>query len=365
MAESRAAVITAYHEPLEIQSIPIPDLDGISMLVRIDASTLCGTDVHRWEGGLSADAVPYITGHEPCGFISEMNAPRSDILGRPLKVGDRIVWSYVSCGNCYWCTVALQPCLCRGRASWGHNRSDRAPFLLGSCAEYMYVPVECKVIRVPESISSATAAAASCAYRTVMHGFDRLGAIKSHETVLIQGSGPLGIFAAAVAREQGAKRVLLTGAPDGRLQVASRMGTDETLNIETATDESDRVMWVKDQTDGRGADVVIQAATANAVPEGLRMLRDGGRYVSIGVGGRAEIPINELPGEMTFYTVRSGEPRHWLQAIDFLDSRADKYPFEEMITAHYTLDQVNEAMAAMASFSVVKAAIYPHDNVPQ
>ena len=66
--------------------------------------------------------------------------------------------------------------LSRARASWGHNRSDREPYLLGSCAEYMYVPPSSLIIKVPEEVSSASAAA--CAYRTVMHGFDKLGAIK-------------------------------------------------------------------------------------------------------------------------------------------------------------------------------------------
>lgn len=359
MATCRAAVVTAYNKPLEIEEVTLPELDGTSMLVRIDASTLCGTDVHRWEGGLSEDALPYITGHEPCGFIEELNEPRVDIFNKPLEVGDRVVWSYVSCGHCYFCSVALQPCLCRGRASWGHNRSDRHPFLLGSCAEFMFVPPECQVVRVPDELSSATAAAASCAYRTIMHAYDRLGAIKSHERVLVQGSGPLGIFAAAVAREQGAKEVLLIGAPAGRLEIAGRMGVDALLDLEVVSDPAARVEWVKEHTDGRGADVVIQAANNHAVPEGLSMLRDGGRYVSVGVGGAASVPVGGLPGEMTLYTVRSGEPRHWLQAIDFLASRGARYPFEEMITARHSLDQVNEAMSAMADYSVVKAAIYP------
>ena len=360
MKTSRAAVVGAFHAPLEIREIEVPAISGTEMIVRIDASTLCGTDVHRWEGGISDESLPYITGHEPCGHIEELAEPRFDIFGKRLEVGERVVWSYVACGHCYFCTVALQPCLCRGRASWGHNRVDRAPYLLGSCADYMVVPPECQVVRVPERISSATAAAASCAYRTVMHAYDRLGQIKSHETVLIQGSGPLGIFAAAVAREQGAKQVLLIGAPKGRLEVAKKMGVDALIDLDEVTDEADRVAWVRTHTGGRGADVVVQCATTAAVPEGLRMLRDGGRYLSVGVGGSASAKIGDLPGEMTLLPVRSGEPRHWLQAIDFLDSRWDQYPFEEMITASYRLDEIDEAMAAMASFSVVKAAIYPN-----
>jgi L-iditol 2-dehydrogenase len=358
MRDCRAAVITAHNQPLEIRRVPIPELEPGALLVRIIASTLCGTDVHRWHGPLGGgDSLPIITGHEPCGIVEDISGERTDILGHPVSRGDRIVWSYVACGSCYYCSVALQPCICPNRASWGHNRVDQFPHLLGSCAEYMYVPPECLIIKVPEEVTSASAAAAACAYRTVMHAYDRLGAIKSHETVLIQGSGPLGNFAAAVAKDHGAKRVLVIGAPAHRLEVSKRMGADEVLNLEQVTDPKDRVAWVLDQTEGRGADVVIQAAVNAAVPEGLKMLRAGGRYVNVGVGGKANIPAEGLPGEMTLFTVRSGEPRHWLQAIDFLASRKNRYPFEEMISASYSLDQVNEAMQAMADFRVVKAVI--------
>jgi threonine dehydrogenase-like Zn-dependent dehydrogenase len=358
MRTSRAAVITRHDKPLEIQSVPVPELEKGDLLVRILSSTLCGTDIHRWHGPLGGgDSLPIITGHEPCGVIEEIAGDRTDILGNPVKRGDRIVWSYVSCGSCYYCSVAMQPCICPDRASWGHNRSDRHPYLLGSVSEFMYVPRQCLLVKVPDEVSSASAAASACAYRTCMHGFDRLGAIKSHETVLIQGSGPIGIFCAAVARDHGAKQVLMIGAPKARLEVARRMGVDATLDFEEVSDPKDRRAWVHDRTGGRGADIVIQAATNAAVPEGLSLLRGGGRFVNIGVGGRAAIAVDSLPQQLSFLTVRSGEPRHWLQALDFMASRKDRYPFEEMISARYRLEQINEAMDAMASFKVVKAAI--------
>src|SRR5207244_11747260 len=76
--------------------------------------------------------------------------------------------------------------------SWAKSQIYRYPYLHGSCAEYMYVPLPCLIIKVPEEVSSASAAASACAYRTVMHGFERLGAIKSNEIVVIQGSRPAG-----------------------------------------------------------------------------------------------------------------------------------------------------------------------------
>src|SRR5205807_2631315 len=201
---------------------------------------------------------------------------------------------------------------------WGHNRSDRFPYLLGSCAEYMYVPPPCLIIKVPEEVSSASAAASACAYRTVMHGFERLGAIKSNEIVLIQGSGPLGNFATAVARDHGAKNVLVIGAPAARLNVTKRMGADAVLNLEEVTDTKDRRQWARDHTEGRGADVVIQVANNMAVPEGLTMLRGGGRYLNIGAGGKAAIAVERLPQEMTFLTFRSF-PRKRESRFDFAD----------------------------------------------
>jgi len=354
----RAAVIVAHNEPLVIREIPIPELEPGALLVRIAVSTLCGTDVHRWHGPLpKGDTLPIIIGHEPCGYVEAIKGERTDILGNPVTIGDRIIWSYVACGSCYYCSVALQRCICPHRVSWGHQRCDQYPYLLGSCAEYMYVPPSCLIIKVPPDVPSTLAAASACAFRTIMHGFEKLGPVYAHEIVLIQGSGPLGIFATAVAREHGAKCILVIGAPQSRLEVAKRMGADDVLDLTVVTAENDRRQWVLENTEGRGADIVIQVANNMAVPEGLNMLRRGGRYVHIGAGGQATIPVENLPQEMVLYTIRSGEPRHWLQAIDFLASRKNNYPFEEIISASYTLDRVNEALNAMASFQIVKPAI--------
>ena len=135
------------------------------------------------------------------------------------------------------------------------------------------------------------------------------------------------------------------------------MGADAVLNLEEVADAKERRAWVRDHTEGRGADVVIQVANNLAVPEGLNLLRKGGRYVNIGAGGDATISVKSLPEEMIFHTIRSGEPRHWLQAIDFLASRRARFPFDDMISKSYTLEQVNEAMQAMANYEVVKPVI--------
>jgi len=136
MADCRAAVITEHNKPLQIQRVPIPELQPGALLVRIEVSTLCGTDVHRWHGPLGGgDSLPIITGHEPCGIVEAINGERTDILGNPVKPGERVVWSYVACGSCYYCSVALQPCICRNGRSRVVKRSRSSGLMsrIGCC----------------------------------------------------------------------------------------------------------------------------------------------------------------------------------------------------------------------------------------
>jgi L-iditol 2-dehydrogenase len=352
----RAAVISSFNQPLEIRRVPIPELEPGGMLARVEAATLCGTDIHRWHGGAEvAKELPYISGHETCGIVAKVNGDRKDLLGRSIKPGDRVLWAYPSCGHCFYCTVARQHTLCAEKISWGHHNIDKYPYLLGGLAEYQYAPPASAVITVPDGVEPALAA---CALRTVMNGFEQLGAIASHETVVIQGAGPLGLYATAVARDHGAYRVLVVGAPAERLKVASEFGADDTLNLDDMTNTADRIRWVRDHTDGRGADVVIQVASGEAVAEGLQMVRPGGRYVSIGGGGSNPVPLQALGRGIRYVSIMQAEPRHWLQAVDFLSTRRS-IPFNRIITGSYSLEGASEAFRLMSEFKIVKPVIYP------
>ena len=364
MAETcRAAVIARFNEPLEIRQVQIPELEKGGMLARVEAATLCGTDIHRWHGSLGIErSLPFIPGHETCGTVVDLNGPRTDLLGRPLKPGDRVLWAYPSCGHCYYCTVARQHTLCAAKQSWGHQKIDDYPYLLGGLAEYQYAPPASAVITVPAEVTSPLAASAACALRTVMSGFERLGAIASHETVVIQGAGPLGLYSTALARDHGAHRVLVVGAPAARLKVAEEFGADAVLDLEVVPDAKERIAWVRDHTDGRGGDVVIQVATGDAVGEGLLMTRPGGRYVSIGAGGNKPVPLEALGRAISYVNIAQAEPRHWLQAVDFLASRRS-IPFERIITGSYDLDGTSEAFRLMSDFKIVKPVIYPHGEL--
>jgi L-iditol 2-dehydrogenase len=360
MAECRAAVVTGFNQPSEIRSVPIPELEPTALLMRVDAATLCGTDVHCWHGRMSSDSLPYIPGHETTGVIVDMNGARSDLLGEPLNEGDRIISTYPHCGHCYYCTVAGEPTRCSNSYAFGRVLCDQPPYLLGGCAEYHYVPPGCDIVRVPAEVPSPLAASAACSLRTIMHGFERLGPLATHETVLVQGCGPVGLYALAVARDRGARKVLVIGAPDSRLQVAREWGADATLNLDEHSDVNARREWALDHTEGRGPDVVIQCATAAAIPEGLEIVRPRGRYLTIGGGdGNITVSANALR-DRQIIGVGGSVGRHFYQAVTFLATRQKDFAFEGLISGVYSLDGVSQALQAMAEFREVKPVVFPN-----
>ncbi|MFI5266152.1 MAG: zinc-binding dehydrogenase [Chloroflexota bacterium] len=362
MAQSLAAVVTTIQQPLEVRPVPIPEVEPGGVLIKVDAATLCGTDVHVWEG-VSAlpDGTPYIPGHETCGTIVEIGGQRKDLLNEPLKVGDRIIATYPFCGHCYYCTVARQAVLCPNVVPYGRVRCDKAPYLLGGCAQHHYFPPGCDIIRVPHEVSSPLAASAACALRTIMHGFEKLGHLGSHDTVLVQGAGPVGLYAAAVARDRGANKVLMIGAPADRLRVAKGFGVDDSLNLDDEPDAAKRKDWVLERTNGRGPDVVLQCAGSPAIVEGLDLVRRGGRLVSIGAtGGTITIPGAVFTAKyVDVIGIVMAEGRHFYEAINFLATRKREFSFDQMITGTYGLDGVTEALQAMAEFREVKPVVVP------
>lgn len=363
MATSLAAVVTAIHEPLQVQDVPIPNVEPGGVLVRVDAATLCGTDVHVWEGvSPPPNGTPYIPGHETCGTIIEIGGRRTDLFDVPLKIGDRIIATYPFCGHCYYCTVARQAVLCPHVVAYGRVRSDQPPYLLGGCAQHHYFPPGCDVVRVPDEVPSPLAASAACALRTIMHGFEKLGRLASYETVLVQGAGPVGLYAAAVARDRGAGKVLMIGAPAQRLEVAKSFGVDASLDLDRVRDADKRKAWALDLTGGRGPDVVLQCAGSPAIVEAIDLVRRGGRVVSIGAtGGTISIPGGAFTGKyIDVLGIVMAEGRHFYEAVNFLATRKGDFAFGQMITGTYKLEGVTQALQAMAEFREVKPVVVPN-----
>ena len=339
-------------------SVPIPELQPQSILVRVDAATLCGTDAHRWEGHIPANDDPFVPGHETCGTIVDMRGEVRDVLDRPLAIGDRVVSSYAHCGHCFYCRIARQTTLCEHNTHYGAWHPSN---LMGGCSEYHYFPAGASFVKVPDTVSPALAASAACALRTVLHGYELLGPIASYETVLVLGAGPLGLYATAIARDRGAARVYTIGAPAARIAVGRAFGADDVVDLDAMPALEDRVAWIRERTDGRGADAVLNCASSGAFIDAMKMVRPGGRVVTLGVSGGPPLQLEPdlLFRQVRVATVVMAEARHFYEAIAFLATRADAFPFERMLSNRFPLDKTTDALRGMAAFREIKPVIVP------
>jgi D-arabinose 1-dehydrogenase-like Zn-dependent alcohol dehydrogenase len=360
---SRSAVVRSFGAPILIEEVPIPrEIEPGAILTQIEMCSICGTDVHLWQGSLATKVeLPVILGHEMVGRIVAMGTKQSrDSVGQPLRIGDRITWAHTSCGSCFFCTVAQEPTLCQHARRYMYDTMDRFPYLLGGFSEYGYVMPEAGRIRVPDDVPNELASLSSCALRSVMNAFDVLRGIGSSEVIVVQGAGPLGLLATTVAKTSGARRVITIGAPDARLEIASELGADETLSIERMSPE-DRTGRVRSLTGGRGADIVMEfTGHPQAFNEGLDLIRRGGRYVVVGQlsSGTTTIkPSVIVSKQLRILGSLSGRAKAYWKALDFIAAHRSEIPFERMISNHYTLDEVNVAMERMKNYQEIKPVI--------
>jgi len=287
-----------------------------------------------------------------------------DASDQPLRVGDRIVWAYPWCGKCFYCAIARQPTLCPNARMNGWRSADKYPYLCGGFADYCYILPDCRPVKVPDDVESAVASSATCALRTVVHGFDRLhafGGFGVQPSVAILGTGPVGLYALAMSIASGAALTISIGAPQARIALATKWGASHTINIEEVRDPRERIELVKKWTDGRGADLVIEAAGPPAAfEEGLEMVRRGGRFLVIGTtsGRSVQISPRRINKDMVeIIGVVSAHVAHFYKAMQFLQS--NRFNFADMITNRYPLADVNVALESMAALRDIKPAILP------
>ncbi len=353
----KAAVLREFNQPLVIEERELASLKDGEILVRITASGVCGSDVHMWKGKDPRTPLPLILGHEGVGVVEEVKGEKKDIFADKIKAGDFVIWDRgVTCGNCYFCVVRKEPSLCRKRQVYGIIRD-------GSYATHLILLGKTRIIKIEEKIDPAILAPASCSGATAVHAIAQSKIMKG-DVIVIQGPGPMGMFALALAQEKGAGDVIIIGTKrsEGRLRLSREFGATKTFTInKTSFDE--RLSYVKEKTNGRGADVVIDCTgSPYAIEEGLKMTAAGGTYTLPGVA----TPIGEIP--INFYEdvarknvriqgVWVSDTRHLYQAVKLVLSK--KYPFEKLITHRFKLEEATEALKAVDTRQAIKAVLIP------
>ena len=357
----------SFKAPLRLQEYPLPSrLEPGAALVRTEMAGICGTDVHLWKGELPI-SLPVILGHETVGRIEQLGEGlEKDWTGQPLKIGDRVTWnSAISCGACYYCAEKKQPTRCPHRRAYGIGyQSTQPPHFWGGYAQFHYLRARTTIFKLPDDLPTEAVIGAGCALITAIHGVERTG-INWRDTVVVQGAGPVGLSALAVAKSAGAAKVIVIGGPKHRLQMAKRFGADHVIDLEEDKDAPSRIKAVRELTGGYGADAVLECVGhPSAIGEGMEMCRDGGKYLVLGhycdAGSVSFNPHVITRKQLQVFGSWSSEPRHLKGAIEFLSATQKQFPFAEMVTHRFALEQANEALNTTASWQAAKSVIVPN-----
>jgi len=342
---SFAMVQTARREftPMDL---PLPEIDADSGLLRIEACGICGSDYEQYEGVLRTP-MPVVPGHEPLGRVAAVGDRAAARWG--VDVGDRVaVETMLACHHCPACLGGSYH-LCHSRRIYSYIPLSEAPGLWGSYAQYMYLDPNCIVHKVDARLAPSTAVM----FNPLGAGFRWAVEIPQTgpgDTVVIQGPGQRGLASVLACKEAGAAKIIVTGlAADARkLALAREFGADATIDVENESP----VERVRELTEGRGADVVVDVSSYALAPvvQAIDIVRMGGTVVLAGVKGFREVPgfvsdkvvMKEVAIRGAIGVTRTG----YANAIRMIES--GKYPVERMHTHDFTLQEAERAIHTLA-----------------
>jgi threonine 3-dehydrogenase len=340
VATMRAVVKSKAGPGAELVDVPIPKPSSHQVLVRVKATSICGTDLHIYNWDQWSERrikPPLIFGHEFGGEVVEVGAQVDHI-----KVGDHVsAETHIPCGGCFQCRTG-QMHICQNVEILGVDRD-------GCFAEFIAVPDICCIKNDPTlpweiaSIQEPFGNATYCVSESGVAG----------KSVVVLGDGPIGIFAAAIARAYGATNLIACGMQAYRLQLFRHYHADHVIDV--TRDDPRRA--ILDITKGEGVDVVLEmSGSERAIHDGFAVLKRGGTFTAFGIPSK---PVQiELAEELIFKGIKilaiNGRKmfQTWYEVAALLGSgRVDVAP---VITHEFPLSRIGEAMA-MLSAKEIKA----------
>ena len=360
--DPNAIIFSGVGKPLEEKILTINDeLDENEAIVKISIATVCGSDVHSWLGHRSFPT-PCILGHEIVGIITKLGKNLThDFLNNPLSVGDRITWSMTaSCGECFNCKTAKLPQKCIKLFKYGHVSSND---FTGGFAKFVKILKGSFIFKIPSDLSDKEVVPLMCAGATITSGLDAVN-FKSCDYVVVQGCGALGLYACAFSKQLGCKTVIALDNDQPRLELSKEFGADILINVNI---EKDVVSKIKDITETRGADYVIEVTgDPNVISDGTKFLRIGGSYALLG----AIYPGNKITLDSSVILTKclniSGmhnyAPIHLKNAIELVQQSKNKYPYEKIVgpTFEFSKDGLEKAFNSLNSKESLRPAIIPN-----
>ncbi|WP_433016369.1 zinc-dependent alcohol dehydrogenase family protein [Kribbella sp. CA-294648] len=327
----RAIVIDQYGVLPVVREVPEPEVQPGGVVLKVEATGLCRSDWHGWQGHDPDIVLPHVPGHELAGTIAAVG---SGVSG--WAVGDRVTSPFIcACGTCEQCREGNHQ-VCPNQLQPGFN-------YWGSFAEYVALPfAEVNLIRLPDELDFGTAAGLGCRFATSYRAVRQVGRVQAGESVVVFGCGGVGLSAVMIAAALGA-RVIAVDTNPGALELARSYGAAEVV-----LSSEDVVPELLELTGG-GAQVTIDAlGSAAIVQNALRALRPRGRHVQVGLlPGAVQLDVGRLIGQELEWLGSHGMPAHAYPEMLGLVASGNLAP-AELVARTITLEEAPAALAALS-----------------
>jgi L-iditol 2-dehydrogenase len=330
MSRTGRAVI-AHGQSFDVREYPVPDPAPYGMVLKQELAGICGTDLHMWQNGIEGEMA---LGHENVGIIEALGANvTQDSVGKPLRAGDRVIF---------------QPGTPHG--AYGFKTTpDQAPHFTGGFGDYInlaYPDTTVLKTNLPPEVAVLTEPF-TVGVHAVMRGRVQLG-----DTVVVQGSGAIGLVTLVCAKLSGAAKIIVIGGPAARLDLAKRMGADVTIDVETVRTPEERGALVLTETpQNAGAHVVFECAGfLSAIPEGLTYVRRNGTFVEVGNfvdQGPISLNVNQLMmrRNLRVEAIWGSQSDHFIRGLPLLER--NEFPFAAMVSHVLPLEDIAKGFAAL------------------
>ncbi|MFN2460662.1 MAG: zinc-binding dehydrogenase [Candidatus Velthaea sp.] len=368
MAETTLSAVKVDSSRTEIREFPMPALPDDGAILKVEVAGICGSDVKNYAKPLSGS--PVIMGHENVGVIAK--AGRKFMERKGVKEGDLVFLEhYLPCGICEWCHQGeYRHC---EATDWHHNPSairygytsaDTAPYLWGGFGQYLYLPWNAVVHKVPAGVTPELAGLATPLANGVQWSLFEAN-IGYGTKVLVQGPGQQGLSQVVAAKNAGAELVIITGTTKDkrRLEVAKALGADYTIDVQQE-DPLERVMEI---TSGKGVDVSVDCtagAGKTALLLGVEALK---RKAGVIVTQGNELPVfPDFPLEritLKYITIKSARG-HSYKACEYALAQlaSHKFPLELATTHTFGLKEVDYAIKSVGgkgAADVIHVSVLP------
>lgn len=361
--ETGLVAMLAAPERVEFAQFPVPDPGPGEVILEVVRANICGSDLHFVRGGHPAVRPGFTLGHEGVGRVRALGSGVvADSRGEAVREGDLVTATYfMTCGHCGPCGrghVNLCANATRGYAA----PAEQPPHFHGTFATHWHIGRQQSFFKVPSGLQARAAASANCALSQMVHAAE-LADIGPGSTVLIQGSGGLGLCGAAVASIRGA-RVVMADTVAERLGPAPSFGAAHCLDFSNVSAQ-ERGDAVAELGGRKGIDVVVEVTgVPSALGEALDFVRPGGTVVTVGnISPGVAVPVD--PGWFT----RSGvtvkgcaryASRHLGLALDILEQHKS-VPWDTLVDAEYPLQNLQDALSDSFARKVTRASVIPTD----